>query len=59
MTDKPDDPMTEITLDLPPDLAARLDNLRREFGEELLVDMLQSAIAKVQGRLALKGGYRR
>ncbi len=59
MTDKPDDDTTLLTLDLPPDLAAQLEDLRRQFDDELIVDMLQTAIAKTRGKLALRSGYRR
>ncbi len=59
MTDKPDDEATLLTLDLPPDLAAQLEDLRRQFGDELIVGMLQTAIAKIRGKLALRRGYRR
>jgi hypothetical protein len=56
MTNKPDnDATTLVTLDLPADLVAHLEELRKEFGDELIVDMIQTAIAKIQGKLALRG----
>jgi hypothetical protein len=44
-----------IALELPPELTAHLEELRKEFGDELLADLLHKAIATVQGKLALRG----
>ena len=38
MNNKHDEDMVEINLDLPPEPAARLDNLRKRFGEELIAN---------------------
>jgi hypothetical protein len=53
------DEMTLVTLDLPAHLVTHLEELRKEFGEELIVDIFRKTIARIQGKLALRGGYRR
>jgi hypothetical protein len=56
MSDQHHDDTVMITLDLPAHLAAQLEEFRKEFGEELVVDLLRKANAAVEGKLALRGG---
>jgi hypothetical protein len=44
-----------MTLELPASLAAALENIRREFGEEVLTDLVIKAHKIIEGRLALRG----
>lgn len=60
MTDKPDnhnddDPLVDMTLELPASLVAALENIRKEFGEEVLTDLIIKAHKTIEGRLALHG----
>ena len=54
-----DEPTVEFTLELPPKQAAQLYNLRRQFGDELIIDLIRKANATVEGKLALRGAYKR
>ena len=45
----------EITLELPASLAAALEKIRQESGEEMLTDLVIKAHKIVKGRLALRG----
>ena len=53
MSDEHDETVI-ITLELPVDLAAQLEDLRQEFGDELVADLLHKANATIQGKLALR-----
>jgi hypothetical protein len=55
MSDQSDDDTVVITLELPAGLTAHLEELRQEFGDELLAGLLHKAIATVQRKLALRG----
>jgi hypothetical protein len=50
-----DDTKTTITLELPLELIARLNELQRQFGDELVADLLQKTNAAIEGKLALRG----
>lgn len=50
-----DDTETTMTLELPLELCARLDELQRQFGDELIADLLLQADARVRSKLALRG----
>ncbi|MGO9268167.1 MAG: hypothetical protein ACLQBA_25310 [Candidatus Binataceae bacterium] len=50
-----DDTETTITLELPARVAAKLAELQRRFGDELVADLLQKTSAAVEGKLALRG----
>jgi hypothetical protein len=50
-----DDPLVEMTLELPASLLAALEQIRREFGEEVLTDLIIKAHKTIEGRLALRG----
>lgn len=56
MSDQHHDDTVVITLELPAELTAQLENLREEFGEKLVVDLVHKAIATIQGKLAPRGG---
>ncbi len=53
--ERDDDAKTTITLKLPATLAAKLDALQRQFGDELVADLLQKTNAAVEGKRALRG----
>jgi len=53
--ERDDDAKTTIMLELPADLAAKLDALQRQFGDELVADLLQKTNAAVEDKLALRG----
>jgi Domain of unknown function DUF29 len=53
MSDSPDD--TILTLELPASLAAKLEDLRGRFGDELVADLLHQAMVTTEGKLALRG----
>ena len=53
MSDRDDDTV-EITLELPASLAAILEKIRQEFGEEMLTDLVIKAHKLVEGRLVLR-----
>jgi hypothetical protein len=55
MSDKHDDDTTTISLELPARLAARLKQLRDQFGDELVADLVEKAAIAVEGKLALRG----
>jgi hypothetical protein len=55
MSDEHDEETVEITLELAASLAADLEEIRREFGEELLTDLVIKAHKSIEGRLALRG----
>jgi hypothetical protein len=55
MSDQRDDDTVMITLELPASVAAQLEDLRKEFGDELVADLLLKAMATVEGKLALRG----
>jgi predicted kinase len=57
MSDEHDHKMTTITLELPVELCARLDELQRQFGDELIADLLFQADARVRSKLALRGAH--
>ncbi len=52
--ERDDDAKTTITLELPANLAAKLDALQRQFGDELVADLLQKTNAALEGELALR-----
>ena len=54
MSDRDDDKV-EITLELPASLAAILEKIRQEFGEEMLTGLVIKAHKIVEGRLVLRG----
>jgi hypothetical protein len=45
----------EMTLELPASLAADLEQIRREFGEEVLTELVIKAHKVIEGRLAPRG----
>jgi len=53
-----DEDITIITLELPARLATRLEDLRQQFGDELVADSVCKAKAAVEGKLALRGDYK-
>ena len=55
MRDEHDSTKTTITLELPARVAAKLAELQRRFGDELIADLLQKTSAAVEGKLALRG----
>ena len=54
MSDEYDEETVEMTLELPASLAADLEQIRREFGEEVLTDLVIKAHKVIEGRLALR-----
>jgi hypothetical protein len=56
MGDAHDEETVGMTLELPASLAADLEQIRREFGEEVLTDLVIKAHKGIEGRLALRGG---
>ena len=58
MSEQHDNDTVLITLNLPAHLAAKLDEYRKEFGDELIVDLLRRANAVAEGKIALRGGLR-
>lgn len=46
---------TIITLEFPANVAAQLEKLRAQCGDELVIDLLGAACRRVEGRLALHG----
>ena len=54
MRDEHDEETVEMTLELPTSLAADLEQIRREFGEEVLTDLVINAHKVIEGRLALR-----
>jgi hypothetical protein len=56
MSDQHDSDTTISTLQLPARLAARLQSLRKQLGEELVIDLLRKAHATIEARLALRVG---
>ena len=50
-----DDPMVTMILELPANLVTKLEEIRRQFGEEVLTDLVIKAHKMVEGRLALGG----
>ena len=55
MRDEHDEETVEMTLELPASLAADLEQIRREFGEEVLTDLVIKAHKVIEGRLTLRG----
>ena len=55
MSKENDDPLVEMTLELPASLVAELEEIRKVFGEEVLTDLVIKAHLAVKGRLALRG----
>jgi hypothetical protein len=58
MRDEHDEETVEMTLELPASLAADLEQIRREFGEEVLTDLVIKAHKVIEGRIALRGALR-
>src|SRR5215471_9939635 len=56
MSKENDDPLVEMTLELPASLVAEVEEIRKVFGEEVLTDLVIKAHIAVKGRLALRGG---
>jgi hypothetical protein len=52
-----DDPMVTMTLELPANLVTKLEEIRRQFGEEVVTDLVIKAYKTVEGRLALRGAF--
>jgi len=46
-----------MTLELPANLVTKLEEIRRQFGEEVLTDLVIKAHKTVEGRLALRGAF--
>lgn len=44
-----------FTLELPSEIATRLNYLRKTFGEELITEILEGVIIRIEGEFALKG----
>jgi hypothetical protein len=55
MNDRDHDNTVDLILEVPEELATRLNELRAEFGDELLADFVAKALAIFQGKLALRG----
>ena len=54
MSDRDEDTV-EFTLELRVEVIAELEKLRAQFGDELIVDLIQGAAATIEGKLALRG----
>jgi hypothetical protein len=53
--DEHGDGMEMLALTLPADVAAQLKDLRAQFGDELLIELVRAACGHVKSRLALRG----
>ena len=53
MSDEHDKESVELTLELPASLAADLEQIPSEFGEQVVADLVMTAHKIIEGRLAL------
>ena len=58
MSDEHDEETVEMTLEFPASLGADLEQIRREFGEEVLTDLIIKAHKVIESRIALRGALR-
>jgi hypothetical protein len=55
MSDRHDDTIAKIALELPVELSARLDELQRQFGDQIIADPLLKGDPRVRSKFALRG----